>query len=183
MAALATLDDLAAVTQGPVADPQTAERLLGMASAAVRRWCRRTFDYVEDHEVTVYARDGRLTLPNGPVEAVASLVNPDGVSVAAAGYDLAGTEVTRCGWWSPGAYTVTYTHGYDPIPEDVALAVCLVVNDFITGPGGPITAEAIGEASYSYAPGSGAMTVGAAAQRLLVSYRTSGGWQTVEMRR
>lgn len=183
MAALATLDDLEAVG-GPVSDPAAAERLLEMASAAVRRWCRRTFDYVEDDEVTVYARDGALWLPNGPVAEVSTLVNPDGATVAAAGYELVGSEVRRnCGWWAPGAYTVTFTHGYQPIPDDVTLAVCLVVNDFTAGPGGPIASESIGEASFSYVAGSGGMTVGAAARDLLSSYRASGGWRTVEMRR
>lgn len=128
MASLASLTDLELVA-GFEPDPARATRLLEMASAAVRRYCGRSFDYVEDDEVVVRTNaDCRLRLPNGPVTALTAINGPIGDD--ATDLDIDDLTVDALGFVSGtftcGSYTVTDTHGYDPIPDDVAMVVAMV---------------------------------------------------------
>jgi hypothetical protein len=173
MAALATVDDLNAVTELNE-PPARSERLLSMASAVVERWCKRTFHRVVDDAVTVLVgTDGIMELP-APAESVSSITS-GGETVAPVGYVADHYRVNRTfGRWAAGAYTVTYTHGYDPIPEDVVLAVCQIVARHLTNPEG-YQSVSIGEASTVYAiPATGyvlGLTLSPIDKQLLAPYR------------
>jgi hypothetical protein len=184
MAALATLDDLEAVTGAPIDDATRAERLLEMAGAAVARWCRRTLVGVSHDEIAVQVVDGAMWLPNAPVTEVSEILGPDGATIAQAGYEvtLRGEIVRAWGHWAPGKYSVTYTHGYDPIPPDIALAVCQMVSRVLAGTTDGVSRETIGEATVEYTPAwSGGLALTDDERALLAPYRLSLGSR--EMRR
>lgn len=180
MAALATTADLEAVTGQEIdagEDTVRAERLLELASAAVERWCNRTFAYIEDDEITIHVDDGVMFLPNGPVTEVSSVTGPSSPwlptpsVVDPVGYaEIQGHVVRRYGWWGCGDYTVVYSHGYDPIPDAIVLAVCLMVDGALNGPGGGIRSESVGDYSVSYTDGFAALSV-APVSHLLAPYR------------
>lgn len=164
MAALATPGDLEAIA-GPQTDNVRAQRLLEMASAVVERWCRRSFAFVANDVVTVTVIDGDLFLPNGPVTAVGAITGPNALAYAATAYNWSESgqvvlswpagDGHRSGGWPCGDYTVTYSHGYSPIPDDVVLAVCQPVQRHLDNPSG-IRSETIGEAATVYTiPGTG----------------------------
>ena len=123
------------------------QALLRDASAAVRRATRQTISLVEDDEI-VLAGDGStlMVLPERPVVAVAG--------VAVAGRAVTGWTNTSRGLvglpWGPGDFTVTYTHGYDEIPDDVVAVVCaLVIRALTLTPGVRSTSNTIGDYSES----------------------------------
>lgn len=146
------------------------ERLLGQASAVVRRWCHQQIDRVVGDVVTVEG-DGTdfLLLPELPIVSVASVVI-NGVTVAASSYDVidgglrvAGTYLPSerrfdwgpGGWWPFLPIVVTYTHGFDVgvYADVVGVVADLVAGRVRTGtsnPGG-VVSESIG----SYAVGFG----------------------------
>jgi len=179
--ALATVADLVVIA-GPQADAVRALRLLEMSSAVVERWCRRSFAFVADHPVTVHVTDGNLILPDGPVTAVGTVTGPGGTVYASTNYTwtpdgrVSHTWGTYEGYghsldtWVCGAYTVTYSHGYLAIPDDVILAVCQPVQRFLDNPSG-FQSEAIGEAAFTYpTPGLG-LTLSPVDKELLAPYR------------
>lgn len=127
----ATAAELAAVMQTPV-DSAAADLALASASAVIRRWTRQTITRVTGDVVQLRAADcDALVLPQRPVVSVSevkvqALVLTDWV--------LSGDRLLRTGGWrhlpgtssypDPGIVHVTYTHGWDEIPDDVR-AVCL----------------------------------------------------------
>jgi len=130
--------------------------------------------------------DGDLILPDGPVTAVGTVTGPGGTIYAAANYTwtpdgrVSHTWGTYEGYghgldtWVCGAYTVTYSHGYLAIPDDVILAVCQPVQRLLVNPDG-IRSETIGEAATVYAiPGTGyglGLTLSPVDRALLAPYR------------
>ena len=127
----ATAAELAAMVQAPV-DAAAADLALASASAVIRRWTRQTFTRVADDVVQLRVIDPcELVLPQRPVVSVAQvLVN----SVVLVDWVLSGDRLLRTGGWrhlpgttsypDPGLVQVTYTHGWDEIPDEVR-AVCL----------------------------------------------------------
>jgi hypothetical protein len=134
--ALATTDDLA-VRLGRTytgTEEDKAEALLRDASAAVRSYTGQTFSLVTDDTVRLRPRNGTLRLPQRPVVAVSAVANVDGdtvsftwdngqtVYLAGYGYGLNAFEVepfrSRLPWLD-----VTYTHGYETIPDDIVAVV------------------------------------------------------------
>lgn len=130
-----------------------AEELLKDASAKVRR--------ISGQQISQAASSVRLTpdswgggygvfLPQYPVTDVSAVVDDFGNPV----------DVT----WQPGTnflqtwgpVTVTYTHGYDPVPDDIVAVVCQIVGRAVTTPvdNTGVTSETLG--SYSYTLGSAA---------------------------
>jgi hypothetical protein len=117
--------------QAPV-DAAAAELALASASAVIRRWTRQTITQVADDVVKLRVIDcSELVLPQRPVVSVSeakvnALVLNDWV--------LSGDRLLRTGGWhrlpgtttypDPGLVQVTYTHGWDEVPDDVR-AVCL----------------------------------------------------------
>ncbi|MFD5795601.1 hypothetical protein ACFWIO_19085 [Streptomyces diastatochromogenes] len=127
----ATAAELAAAMQAPV-DAAAADLALASASAVIRKWTRQTITRVADDVAQLRVIDcDELVLPQRPVESVSevkvhALVLNDWV--------LSGDRLLRTGGWrylpgtssypDPGIVQVTYTHGWDEIPDDVR-AVCL----------------------------------------------------------
>lgn len=180
MAALATLQDYAYVAgvDLPTGDDATRiTRLIEMASAAVERWCGRSFTLVEDDEITVQVTSGSLRLPNGPVTTLTSVLTSDGEEV-----DLDGVSVDSLGFvsgsWSCGAYTVTYSHGFDPIPDDVSAVVANMVHRYLSNPSG-VRSENLGDyAVVNAIPATGiaiGMFLSPVEQDALSAYRVSVG--------
>ncbi len=128
MTALATLDDVAAVSRAvPEADETRVNRLLEMVSANVRRYTGLTFDVVAGDEVTVTPHDGELRLPQWPVTAATASINGVAVDVEIGTSGLIYRLVN--GWrrpWSHCAVDVVYTHGWDAVPDDIAMVVAEV---------------------------------------------------------
>lgn len=127
----ATAAELAAMMQAPV-DAATADLALASASAVIRRWTRQTITRVVDDTVTLRVLDcSELVLPQRPVVSVSEVkVN----ALVLNDWVLSGDRLLRTGGWhrlpgtttypDPGLVQVTYTHGWDEIPDDVR-GVCL----------------------------------------------------------
>jgi hypothetical protein len=117
-----------------------ADTLLALASGLIQAETGQTIAAVSDDELT---RPGdysaRLRLPERPVVSVTS-ITLDGVAIVKPDYYLDGDELVRANWpigsennfgssglgWLGPLYTlvITYSHGYETIPELVK-AVCL----------------------------------------------------------
>lgn len=151
MTALATLTDVAAVAQAvPTADQSRVTRLIEIVSARVQRYTGQTITAVAGDVVTITPHDGELRLPQRPVTAVASVVI-GGTTIDATLYEAKANGVLKrraptaagvdsqfgflaSGWpvngewpWPPLATTVTYSHGYATVPDDLAGVVAEVV--------------------------------------------------------
>lgn len=129
MPAFATTDDLAARlgVELTAEEATRAQTLLELASGLIRRETGQTIHRVAgDTLVRRGTHTGRLRLPQRPVVSVAS-VAIDGQAVDPAVWYVEGDELVRRsrGWGGPGTeLTVVYTHGFDPVPDEVR-AVCL----------------------------------------------------------
>lgn len=106
-----------------------AEQAVNAASAAIRSYTRQTLTLVEDDEVVLRGtwRD-QLDLPEVPVVEVSDITGVDVGVLVASSWTLVGSGVHRSGGWlGPGvALSVTYTHGFATIPDDL-VAVCLAL--------------------------------------------------------
>lgn len=107
--------DLATALQDDI-DLAAAELALRRASGKVRRYTRQTISLVVDDVIVRIPEYGTdLELPQRPVVSVAS-VEIGGEPVT--DWTLVGDRLVRaCGW--PDGATITYTHGYAEIPDDI----------------------------------------------------------------
>lgn len=109
--------------------------LMADASASVRNYMKQ--DVAEDTTTaTLRVRNGRVRLPQRPITAVTTVLNSNGDPVI---YQWDGADSLTTGanvpdsWaWVPFTsgvvtLTVTYTHGYNPIPDDIIAVCCSVV--------------------------------------------------------
>ena len=159
--ALASIDDYKALTGQTVAtsDEARVEYLLDIASDVVLASAygqQITAGQTDDLEVIPH--DGLLYLPQRPVVAVLSMTDGNGdpidlgdVRVEPGGYGKPATISLREGYfatpptetaffttssafYTPGPVTVSYTHGWDPIPGSIiAAVVSLAANAFGSG--------------------------------------------------
>lgn len=163
----------------------SAERALAEATAAIKNYCRQEIEQVEDDEITLDSPGGtRLYLPELPVTAVASVVEDDEALTVDDDYKLGQHGILHrvSASWKSGIQiiTVTYTHGYATIPDDI-VAVCvraasrayqmgLRAADDSGVPG--VSSKALGDFSVSYASaaggGVGEGIMGASAARMLL---------------
>lgn len=191
--ALAAVADVQVrLPDGVIIDPGRIGALLTDASAAVRSWTKQDFT---TRQTTIGIRPVgyRLKLPQRPV-----------VGVQSVGVILPGssTPVTLPGWywdgsnevwliegnqivnlpeelagllqWQTPTCQVTYTHGYDQIPDDVVGVVCSMVIRVYTAPGlGGVVSESVGEYSYRLSDTmvQGPMTLTPSEKDALSSYR------------
>ena len=130
MADFCTIADLVALLQIEIEyDNVSAQRAITEATAAIRNYCHQTIELVEDDEWTFDVRPARwnLLLPELPVVEVSSVVEDDETLDDGDDYKLANFgQLVRVGRrWAAGIQivTVTYTHGYETIPDDV-ISVC-----------------------------------------------------------
>lgn len=157
---LATLDDLAGRLGRDLTDEEEARAgaLLDGASARVRAYTRRKLSFIEDDQVVLRGLGREIRLPNHPVHAVTS-VSPLGCggTPSSVGWCWDGsTRVTADVYAS--AYQVTYTHGHDPVPDDIVDVVCAVALRSLLSPS-PIpgmVSERIGAYNYQLQQGAGA---------------------------
>lgn len=135
MPQFATSADLAVRLGVPLtSDEETrADTLLGLSSALIQREARQLLELVTDDVLNMPGTsEGRLRLPERPVVSVSAVmigalvinVNDDGSDPT--GYVLVGDMLfRRAGWGYPDQMVqITYTHGYDPVPDAIR-AVCM----------------------------------------------------------
>ena len=108
--------------------------ILKDASAAVRNYTHQEFTLGTTTE-RLRVRRGTVRLPQRPVVSVASVVNVAGGSApfqwdgldtlctTGRGFDTFGWEPFLV---APRVVDVTYTHGYNPIPDDIIGVVCSI---------------------------------------------------------
>lgn len=149
---LCTPADVAAVL-GIAADGETTPRLTAFAaqaSAFVRGYTGQTITLVADDEVTLRAPASRLLfLPETPVLDVATITINGGsptLEVEDFVWSIDGV-VTRTGGGDFGSrygpVTVKYTHGHNPVPDDIAAATAsIAARGYLSGPS--VAAETIG---------------------------------------
>lgn len=106
-----------------------AERAIEGASAAIQNYCHQTLELIADDTLTLDCNGGtRLFLPELPVVKVAGVVEDGEALVAGDDYKLGQHGILhRIGRnWLAGIQiiTVTYTHGYATLPDDI-VAVCI----------------------------------------------------------
>lgn len=121
---LATPEELAKRTNREPSDPDL-EAELRAASNRFRDQVRRTISRVEDDEITLDGGGRRnLRLPSAPVTAISEVtIDGDPTEVS---FSRDGLIRRKDGALFPDDYgniSVTYTHGFDPVPEEIAEAV------------------------------------------------------------
>lgn len=139
------------------------------ASAAFRRAAGNQIISQETSTISVAPYGGRIRLPQYPVTAISSVVNTASQAVTfvwyLGWYEVVVDSSALLNSWEiePFRYstptvpvTVTYTHGYDPVPDDVIGVVCSLATRALgqTPDAGGIVQEALG--GYSYSVGSAA---------------------------
>lgn len=190
---LATVADLATLL-GRTFTPeqeQQAQALLDQSSSVVRAYVRQDITRATTTDTFTMRRadpllhrcGGIVTLPQRPIVDVATvLVN--GVEV----FDwwLDGSELLVRTWaWDrpPSAHqppqaTITWTHGYDPVPGDIQAIVMQAANRVIVNPSG-IRSETVGGESVTYLiPAVGeylGVLLSKTEQRVLDRYRRTAG--------
>jgi hypothetical protein len=166
---LATVGDVEALFgRVELDDTDRVTRLLAWASAAVRRYCRQDLSLVTDDVATVLSPGTAvITMAQRPVVAVASV---DVGSVWGSWHWPAARHFT---WDAFGRLerhdgltwglrhapvTVTYTHGYDPVPDDLVALVAGKVAGFLSSSGanpGGLKSLQVGAMSETYANAAG----------------------------
>jgi hypothetical protein len=163
---LATVEQMAAVC-GPLADEAAAQQALDQATTLLQAVTGQHLEHVADDKVTLNGDGSRtLLLPELPVTAITA-VTVEGVALDPSEYQWDANGLLRldgCCSVFPrrlASVDVTYSHGYDPVPDDLALACAKLACRVMAGggPGGasvdgvPITNERVGSYSVSYGQG------------------------------
>jgi hypothetical protein len=132
MADFCTVQDVAELLQIEISDADkvaSCQRAVTEASATIRNYCKQYLELVDDDVYTFDVRPARwnLLLPELPVVEVTSVVEDGETLTVDDDYELGlYGQLWRVGRrWAAGTQivTVTYTHGYAEIPDDV-VAVC-----------------------------------------------------------
>lgn len=135
------------------------DALLSDASAKVRAYTGQ--DITQATSTTrVRVRQNRIRLPQRPVTAVSAVTDLN--AVALTGWTLVGsvvyldTAVPDQWAWEPrrtavGFVDVTYTHGYETVPDELIAVVCQIVGRALGNDAtqSGITSETLGAYSYS----------------------------------
>lgn len=185
MTALATIEDLLTrMTTTP--DPDRAAAVLDDASAAVRAYCGQAFDRATTTDRLRFRR-GRLRLPERPVVEVDTVEDVAGATVAATwdGLDQLALTTSAAYWETNGSPSwdrvvdVTYTHGYETIPDDLVAVVCNIAARSLGVPpeAAPLSGETITNYSYTIGPVGAAGPIGLFddERAVLDRYRTNVG--------
>ena len=189
MANFATVADVENFLQVevPAEKVDSVERALTEATAAIRNYCRQHLSRVVGDTVKLDAPNGpKLFLPELPVVEVTAVVLGDETLMDEDDYWLSqGGILHRLDgrrWDLTGNYVeVTYTHGYDPIPDDiVAVATRAASRVYQAGLRAEdsgailgIASKSLGDFSVSFTPetaggGVGEGVMGASAARMLL---------------
>lgn len=175
--------------------------LLVDASAVVRAYVRRDFTLAES-TVRLRPRGNKVLLPQRPVVQVLSVRSVLGFGPTefstplpawshVAGHELYlldRTLIVNAPTLDAGDENlwveVTYTHGYETIPEDIISVVAnLVVRNLTVPSGGMVDLETVGPYSvrYSTFTSGGPLALSTADRDVLNRYRTTSA-QTIELR-
>lgn len=158
LAPLATIDDLQTKIGGK-GDDEKLKLALALASGRFRGQANNPISLTTETVTLDTQGASRIMLPAAPVRDV-SQVQVDGVDTA---YEWSEHGVLRFDTPLPDRYRalqVTYTHGYDPIPDDVrdvVLEQAAAIYNLLPG----VMSYTVGAESRSY---STALTVGTTAQ-------------------
>lgn len=163
--------------------------LLRDASASVRNYMRQEISQATS-TVRLRVRNNKVRLPQRPVTAVLSVANVNGGPImfsAWEGFDTitVSSNVLDAFAWEPFRYGITavdvdYTHGWNPVPDDIVGVVCSIVLRALgrEPADAGITSESI--QGYSYSLGSagaaGAFGMLQAEKDVLDTYNRVGGW-------
>jgi len=157
---LATVDQMAEVCPTQAADPN-AQVWLDQATALLQALTGQQLLPATDERVLLDSPGGNvLLLPEVPVTDVAQ-VRVKGVDYTGGEYEWSTDGMVRvvgaCASWPRGyqAVEVTYSHGFDPIPADLALAAATLACRLARtsggdAPTGAVTFEAVGAYQVRY---------------------------------
>lgn len=172
---LATVDELRAYMQASALPEDTAALALRLASAAIRRHTRQNISFVADDTLTVMGGERVLKLPQRPVVVdvdhpltVVELVDASGLEIPALverDFLRYGAELHRGAAWPTSRLQgwprrhpvgiwadrvrVTYSHGYEEIPDEI-VGICLdLASASITNPR-RLRSESAGATSVTY---------------------------------
>jgi hypothetical protein len=191
MTDLATSADVVARLGRPLTTVEAARigALLRDASASVRNYMRQEVTETTT-TVRLRVRNGKVRLPQRPVTDVATVANVNGGPVMYSsweGFDTinVSSNVLDTFAWEPFRYgiaavDVTYTHGWNPVPDDIIGVVCSIVMRALGRE--PVDAGMTTESiqGYSYTLGSAAAAGGfgmlQAERDILDTYARVGGW-------
>lgn len=176
------VENLLQITITGDADAEAAcEQAIDSATEAIRNYTRQQIDRVSDEEITldVWVPRWNIVLPELPVVSVGDVVEDDTTLTPGDDEDYVlaqyGQLIRRGRRWKvgPQILTITYTHGYETIPEDIAdVCTALAARRYQMGlqtaemEGVPVESKSIGDFSVSYAVGAGGMSSGAAGDLL-----------------
>lgn len=168
MASFATVEQFEDFMQTSVNEP-AAQLALDAATVQIQGETGQHFFRVEDDVITVRGSAGRIFLPQQPiveVSAVATRWIGDAATIARTvdldyvrwGNELnwvvggyvrvnASPKWNTYGYGWPEFVTVTYTHGYDPIPADVVMACMQIAAESYSSPDG-ISYESIDDYAW-----------------------------------
>jgi hypothetical protein len=137
-------------------DQARVQTAIEVASAAVRTKTGQQLTQISE-TITLPASGSQvLTLPQFPVTAISS-VTRDGATLDATAYSWVSptgiiTTLDGSRWLSPQLITVTYTHGWNPLPRDLAGVVLSKAKRWLDSPGGQdVQSETLGSWSVTYA--------------------------------
>lgn len=171
---LATVADLATLLGRTFTPDQElqAQALLDQASSVVRGYLRQDITRATTTDTFTMRRADRLlhrcggvvTLPQRPVVDITS-VKVNDVDTADWWQDGSDVLVRSWSWDQPPAahrppqVTVTYTHGWDPVPGEIEAIVMQAVNRVIVNPS-QIRSETVGGESVTYLVPNGGEALG-----------------------
>lgn len=175
-----------------------AQALLDDASSVVRAYVRQDITQATTTDTftmrradpVLYRCGGMVTLPQRPVTDITA-VTINGVVTQDWWQD--GTDLLLRSWaWAdppaahrPPQVTVTYTHGWDPVPGDIAAIVMQAANRVMVNPSG-IRSETVGGESVTYLiPATGenlGVLLSRTEQKVLDRYRRTAGSVRVRSR-
>lgn len=189
---LATSDDVQERLGRALTSEEAAkiDALLTDASSSVIAYSGQTFAATTTTALLPIRNRG-VRLPQRPVTAVASAVDQFGNSLPfiwitgdslvtlASSTWINAFELNILPWTRISKVNVTYTHGWDPIPDDVIGVVCQIVGRALGTPSieAGITSESIAGYSYTQGAAAGAGPFGMLPdeKRILDRYRSLAG--------
>jgi len=169
----------------PAERHDAAIRAIEEASAAIQNYCHQQLSYVADDEITLDCAGGnRLFLPELPVISVKKVIEDGKELTATVDYKLGRFGILyRVGRdWADGVQviSVTYTHGYTALPDDI-VSICVraaarayqagLRADEMDGVPG-VSSKSLGDFSVAYGSeqsvGAGEAVLGASAAPILL---------------
>jgi hypothetical protein len=157
-----TVNELGGFLKLSLTEDVATQFLIDFASDMVRDYLQQQIDYTVDDVITLDPRhDGYVFLPELPVVSVSKLETFDGYVWTTIPFDAWTVSaetglVAAIGWtgtrWptGPGTWRVTYTHGYEEIPNSIKAAALGLAARVYSSPVA-VASEGIGGYQVKYA--------------------------------